>query len=329
MIGPFLSPVLLVASCLELTAMPDRDVPTLGQLTTEVRNPASTDIDCLTPEGIVRLMNGEDATVAAAVGREEAAIARAIEQIAARLRDGGRLIYIGAGTSGRLGVLDASECPPTFGTPPELVVGWIAGGPEALTHAVEDVEDSAERGRADAEWLGVRAVDAVVGITASGRTPYVLGAIEHARARDALTIGLACNPDSPLAAAVTIMIVPEVGPEVITGSTRLKAGTAQKMVLNMLSTGTMILLGKTFGNLMVDLQASNVKLRRRAVAIVQDAAHLSEERATEQLQAAQGEAKTAIVAARAGIDAPAARARLAAAHGSVRAALGEDAPCPG
>jgi N-acetylmuramic acid 6-phosphate etherase len=314
---------------LELIAMPDRDVQSLGELTTEARNPASIDIDCLTPEGIVRVMNGEDATVAAAVGREGAAIARAIEQIGARLRAGGRLIYIGAGTSGRLGVLDASECPPTFGTPPELVVGWIAGGPEALTHAVEDVEDSAEGGRADAEWLGVRAVDAVVGITASGRTPYVLGAIEHARARDALTIGLACNPDSPLAAAVTIMIAPEVGPELITGSTRLKAGTAQKMVLNMLSTGTMILLGKTFGNLMVDLQASNVKLRRRAVAIVQDAAHLSEERATEQLQAAQGETKTAIVAARAGIDAPAARARLATAHGSVRAALGEDAPCPG
>ncbi len=309
--------------------MPDRDAHSLSQLTTEARNPASTDIDCLTAEGIVRVMNGEDATVAAAVGREGTAIAGAIEQIAARLRDGGRLIYVGAGTSGRLGVLDASECPPTFGTPPDLVVGWIAGGPEALTHAVEDVEDSAERGHADAERLGVRAVDAVVGITASGRTPYVLGAIEYARTRGALTIGLACNRGAPLDAAVAIMIAPEVGAEVIAGSTRLKAGTAQKMVLNMLSTGAMILLGKTFGNLMVDLQASNVKLRRRAVAIVQDATHLNEEQAAAQLQAADGETKTAIVAARAGIDIPAARARLATARGSVRVALGGDAPCPG
>jgi N-acetylmuramic acid 6-phosphate etherase len=241
---------------------------------------------------------------------------------------GGRLIYVGAGTSGRLGVLDASECPPTFNTPPDLVVGWIAGGTRALTHAVEELEDSAEAGRADAELLGIAEPDAVVGITASGRTPYVLGAIAHANECGALTIGLACNPDSALAGLVAIMIAPVVGPEVIAGSTRLKAGTAQKMVLNMLSTGTMILLGKTFGNLMVDLRATNSKLRRRAVRIVQTATGLDEHAASALLHSSSGDAKTAIVAARAGIAPDLARERLAAAGGSVRAALGEATPCP-
>jgi N-acetylmuramic acid 6-phosphate etherase len=300
----------------------------LRDLATEKVNPLSAQIDCLNPREIVQLMNAEDAMVAAAVGAEAAPIAAAVEGIVERLRNGGRLIYIGAGTSGRLGVLDASECPPTFSTPPELVVGRIAGGAYALTHAVEEVEDDPDAGRADIAELGVTAADVVVGITASGRTPYVLGAIDAANKRDALTIGLACNAGSKLSELVQIMIAPEVGPEVIAGSTRLKAGTAQKMVLNMLSTSTMILLGKTFGNLMVDLRATNSKLRQRAIRIVAAATGLDEAAASELLEAANGEAKTAIVAARAGIKPAAARARLEVAGGSVRTALGKEAPCP-
>jgi N-acetylmuramic acid 6-phosphate etherase len=300
----------------------------LGELATEQRNPAAANIDCLSPLEIVRLMNAEDATVARAVEAELPHVAAAIEGIAARLRRGGRLVYVGAGTSGRLGVLDASECPPTFGTPPGLVVGWIAGGPGALDRAAEGVEDDADAGRRDAARLGIAETDAVVGITASGRTPYVLGAIGYANERRALTIGLACNRDSALADLVATMIAPAVGPEVIAGSTRLKSGTAQKMVLNMLTTGTMILLGKTFGDLMVDLRATNTKLRRRAVRIVRAATGLDEAAATALLRASGDETKTAIVAARAGIEPAAARERLAAADGSVRAALGDAAPCP-
>jgi N-acetylmuramic acid 6-phosphate etherase len=300
----------------------------LDALSTEQRNPASANIDCLSSLEIVALMNGEDAGVAKAVEAELPAIAEAVEAIAERLRGGGRLIYIGAGTSGRLGVLDASECPPTFNTPPGMVIGWIAGGPTALTEAVEELEDDVKVGRADVERLEISGKDVVIGITASGRTPYVLGAIAEANGRGALTIGLACNRNSELERLVQVMIAPLVGPEVITGSTRLKAGTAQKMVLNMLSTGTMILLGKTFGNLMVDLRATNQKLRQRAARIVQDATGLAEAEATALLQAAGGEAKTAIVAAHAGKDPAVARARLAEAGGSVRAALGSDAPCP-
>ncbi|MDP9368678.1 MAG: N-acetylmuramic acid 6-phosphate etherase [Chloroflexota bacterium] len=308
--------------------MSDDSTNELGRLETEGINAATAAIDCLSPLEIVQVMNAEDAKVAAAVERELPRIATAIEEIAARLRRGGRLIYVGAGTSGRLGVLDASECPPTFGTPPELVVGCIAGGPSALTSAVEEVEDSADVGRSDAARLAITEADVVVGIAASGRTPYVLGAIDHANAQGALTIGLACNAGTALERSVAIMIAPVVGPEVIAGSTRLKAGTAQKMVLNMLSTGTMILLGKTFGNLMVDLRATNTKLRRRATAIVQTATGLDEAAAASLLQASDGDAKIAIVVARAGISIEAARTRLDAASGSVREALGEAAPCP-
>ena len=304
------------------------DLGTLGRLATEGINPTTADIDCWDALRIVRAMNAEDATVAAAVERELPRIAAAVEQIAERLRRGGRLVYVGAGTSGRLGVLDASECPPTFGTPPEMVVGWIAGGPAALTRAIEGEEDRGEAGRDDLVRLGVVAADAVVGIAASGRTPYVLGAVAHAAALGALTVGIACNPDSALARRVEIMIAPVVGPEVIAGSTRLKAGTAQKMVLNMLSTGAMIRLGKTFGNLMVDVQASNAKLRRRAIGIVRAATGLPEEEAAALLTAADGETKTAIVAALTGLDPTTARQRLAASGGLVRAALGEAAPCP-
>ena len=293
----------------------------LGALETEKRNPATGAIDRMSAREIARAMNAEDATVAGAVGRELSQIAAAIEGITARLRWGGRLVYMGAGTSGRLGVLDASECPPTFSTPPELVVGWIAGGPEALTRSVEGAEDSAEAGRADAARLGVTGADALVGIAASGRTPYVLGAVSYARERGALTVGLACNSGTPLADAVEIVIAPVVGPEVIGGSTRLKAGTAQKMVLNMLSTGTMILLGKTYGNLMVDVQPTNGKLRRRAVAIVAQATGLPVPEAEALLRASHDEVKTAIVAALADVPPAAARERLAAAGGVVRAAL--------
>ena len=293
----------------------------LGALETEKRNPATDAIDRMSALEIARVMNAEDATVAGAVGRELPQIAAAIEGITARLRRGGRLVYMGAGTSGRLGVLDASECPPTFSTPPELVVGWIAGGPEALTRSIEGAEDSAEAGQVDAARLGITSADALVGIAASGRTPYVLGAVAYAKERGALTVGLACNSGTPLAQAVDIMIAPVVGPEVIGGSTRLKAGTAQKMVLNMLSTGAMILLGKTYGNLMVDMQPTNSKLRRRAVAIVAQATGLPDTEAGALLRAAHDDVKTAIVAALAGIAPTEARARLAAAGGVVRAAL--------
>jgi N-acetylmuramic acid 6-phosphate etherase len=293
----------------------------LGALETEKRNPATDAIDRMSALEIARVMNAEDATVAGAVGRELPQIAAAIEGITARLRQGGRLLYMGAGTSGRLGVLDASECPPTFNTPPELVVGWIAGGPGALTRSIEGAEDSAEAGRTDASRLGITSADALVGIAASGRTPYVLGAVAYARERGALTVGLACNSGTPLAQAVDIMIAPVVGPEVVSGSTRLKAGTAQKMVLNMLSTGAMILLGKTYGNLMVDMQPTNGKLRRRAVAIVAQATGLPDTEAEALLRAAHDEVKTAIVAALAGVAPTEARERLVAAGGVVRAAL--------
>ncbi len=293
----------------------------LSALTTEGVNPDTADLDRMSAAEIVRAMHTADATVAAAVGRESDAITRAVEGIAARLRAGGRLVYIGAGTSGRLGVLDASECPPTFGTPPELVVGWIAGGPDALTHAAENVEDDVEAGRRDAEALGITAADALVGIAASGRTPYVLGAVAYARQQGALTIGLACNAATPLAVACEIAISPVVGPEVVSGSTRLKAGTAQKMVLNTLSTGAMVLLGKTYGNLMVDVRATNEKLRRRAERIVAQATGLNDDAAARLLHECADEVKTAIVAAKTGASPDTARARLAAAGGVVRVAV--------
>src|SRR5258708_15851067 len=290
-------------------------------LETEKINPATREIDRMSPLEIVQVINAEDAKVAEAVKQELSHIARAIEQIAAWLRRAGRLVYFGAGTSGRLGALDASECPPTFNLPPEMVIGSVAGGPIALTLAVEDLEDSAEVGTVDAEQLGVTETDTLVGIAASGRTPYVLGAIARAKEVGALTIGLACNRNTPLEKAVEIMIAPVVGPEVITGSTRLKAGTARKMVLNMLSTGAMILLGKTFGNLMVDVQATNYKLQQRALSIVQQATGLDEQAARTLLDATGGEVKTAILVAQSNISPDQARERLTA-HGYIlRAAL--------
>lgn len=303
-----------------------RSAPDLGAisaLATEQVNPASAAIDQMSALEMVRVMNAEDALVAAAVATQAPQIAAAIEAIAEHMRSGGRLIYCGAGTSGRLGALDASECPPTFNISPDRVLGCIAGGSFALTQAAEDLEDSAEAGAVDVEQLAVGPNDVVVGITASGRTPYALGAIMSAKQAGAYTVGLACTADNPLAALVDILIAPVVGPEVIAGSTRLKAGTAQKMVVNMLSTGTMILLGKTYGNLMVDVRATNEKLRLRASAVVSRAARIDSAQAAALLAACDGEAKTAILVARAGGTPDQARKRLAAHDGALRAALGE------
>jgi len=290
-------------------------------LTTEGRNPHTTALDTMGALEIVRAMNAEDATVAIAVGQEAVAISAAVAGIVARFAQGGRLVYVGAGTSGRLGVLDASECPPTFNTPPGLVVGVIAGGRRALTESVEAAEDDPDVGAADIVALDIKAADAVVGIAASGRTPYVLGAVAEARRRGAFTVGVACNAGTALAAAVEVAIEVVVGPEVVSGSTRLKAGTAQKMVLNMLSTGAFVLSGKTYGNLMVDVRATNEKLRQRAVHIVQEATGLDAHDATAVLAGAGGEIKTAIVVALAGVSPEEARARIARCGGRVRAAL--------
>jgi N-acetylmuramic acid 6-phosphate etherase len=295
-------------------------------MTTEARNPASEKIDTLSPLEIVRLMNAEDARVAEAVGREAEAIARAVDVIANRIRAGGRLIYIGAGTSGRLGVLDASECPPTFSTPPEMVVGLIAGGYGALTRAVEGAEDHPETAVEDLKKVWLTSDDVLVGIATSGRTPYVIGGLKYAREVGAPAIGLACNDGSALADVCDLMITPVVGPEVISGSTRLKAGTATKLVLNMLTTGAMVLLGKTYGNLMVDLKATNTKLVLRSRRMVAELTGLSETDAEQQLARCDGELKTAVVAYRRGVSAEEARKLLASASGQLRQALEGSGP---
>jgi N-acetylmuramic acid 6-phosphate etherase len=293
----------------------------IDTLTTENRNPASEGIDRLSPLGIVRLMNDEDAKVAAAVRLEEQAIARAIEIIAERLGRGGRLIYLGAGTSGRLGVLDAAECPPTFNSRPEQVLGLIAGGETALTRAVEGAEDRPELAVADLDRVNVGANDTVVGIATSGRTPYVIAGLQHARRRGAATIGFSCNADPQLAAHCEVLISPIVGPEVISGSTRLKAGTATKLVLNMLSTGAMVRLGKTYGNLMVDLRATNTKLLDRSRRIVAVLTGLTQDEAESLLSHCGGEVKTAVVAHRRSVPPGAARELLQNAGGRLRSAL--------
>jgi N-acetylmuramic acid 6-phosphate etherase len=290
-------------------------------LLTESLNPCSESIDTLSPQEIVRLMNAEDAKVVEAVGAEAESIARAIEWTADRLRRGGRLVYIGAGTSGRLGVLDASECPPTFSTSPEMVVGLIAGGPFALTRAVEGAEDDPGRGAADIAALEVGDRDLVIGIATSGRTPYVLGAVREARRRGATTVGLSCNRPSLLGAAVDLEIAPLVGAEVISGSTRLKAGTATKMILNMISTGAMVSIGKTLGNRMVDLQPTNEKLRIRSRRILRELAGVDDALAGRILEACEGRLKRALVVALTGVDPVAAQAILDSQGGQVRAAI--------
>ncbi|MEU6522454.1 N-acetylmuramic acid 6-phosphate etherase [Streptomyces sp. NPDC046924] len=293
----------------------------LETLTTEAFRPELADVDRLPTLDIARLMNGEDATVAGAVAEQLPRIAAAIDAVADRMARGGRLVYAGAGTAGRLGVLDASECPPTFNTDPARVVGLIAGGPGAVVSSVEGAEDSAELAVSDLAALGLTADDSVVGVSASGRTPYAVGAVTRARERGALTVGLACNANSPLAAAAEHGIEVVVGPELLTGSTRLKAGTAQKLVLNMISTITMIRLGKTYGNLMVDVRASNEKLRarsRRIVALATGAADADIERA---LAATDGEVKHAVLVLLADVDGPTATRLLTEADGHLRAAL--------
>ena len=288
---------------------------------TESTNQRSQNIDTLSAREIVELMNAEDQMIAQAVAQEADAIAAAVDAIVERLHAGGRLLYIGAGTSGRLGVLDASECPPTFNTPPTMVIGIIAGGREALTNAIEGAEDNRDLAVRDLEQHGLCSQDCLVGIATSGRTPYVLAALEHAKHVGAVAIGLACNKDSAISQVADIMITPIVGPEIISGSTRLKAGTATKMVLNMLTTASMVRLGKTYGNLMVDLRATNSKLKERSLRIVQAITGLDAEQATACLLASDGEVKTAIVSAMCDISSDEARQRLQASQGHLRTAL--------
>jgi N-acetylmuramic acid 6-phosphate etherase len=291
------------------------------RLLTEQPNPAAAEIDAVSTEEMLRIINDEDRKVAEAVGAQIPAIARGVDAIVAAFESGGRLFYIGAGTSGRLGVLDASECPPTFGVPPALVQGIIAGGEPALTRATEASEDDPATGARDLLARGFTPADVLVALAASGRTPYALGAVAEARRIGAVTIGISCTPDSELARAVAIPITPLPGPEVVAGSTRLKAGTAQKMVLNMLSTGAFIRLGYVYGNLMVNVQPTNVKLLDRARRIVALAADVPYERAGGLLEQAGNSVRTAILMAKAGVDRAEAERRLANAGGRISRAL--------
>jgi N-acetylmuramic acid 6-phosphate etherase len=293
----------------------------MDHLTTEQNNPESVAIDQMDPIQIAMLMNREDLKVVAAVERVLPDIARAIEMVTERVQAGGRLIYIGAGTSGRLGVLDASECPPTFNTPPALVVGLIAGGHRALTNAIEGAEDNRQAGEEDLRGVELDAKDVVCGIATSGRTPYVLGGLAYARSLGAATLGVTCNAVSELSEVSDVLIAPVVGPEILSGSTRLKAGTATKMVLNMISTGTMIRIGKTYGNWMVDLRATNVKLKDRSIRIVSGITGLDRERAESLLARCDGEVKTAIVSQALGVEKIEAQERLKAAAGRLRTAI--------
>jgi N-acetylmuramic acid 6-phosphate etherase len=292
----------------------------LDDLLTEQRNPSSESIDNLPTLEMLRVINAEDAKVIGAVNKELPRIAGAVDAIVAAMRSGGKLFYIGAGTSGRLGVLDASECPPTFSVPPDLVQGIIAGGEPALSRATEASEDDPAAGARDLLSRGFKSGDVLCGIAASGRTPYVLGAIAEAHKRGSATIGISCTPNSELSRVVSIPIELLVGPEVVTGSTRMKAGTATKLVLNMLTTGTMIRLGYVYGNLMVNVQARNEKLRDRARRIVRDAAGVDDVHAGELLEAG-GSVRAAIVMAKKRVDRAAAEDLLARAGGIVARAL--------
>jgi len=293
----------------------------MDYLTTEQNNPDSISIDQMDPIEIARLMNREDQKVIQAVEKVLPAIAQAIQTVTQCIENGGRLIYIGAGTSGRLGVLDASECPPTFNTPPSLVVGLIAGGQRALTTAIEGAEDNAQAGAEDLRGVNLSPSDVVCGIATSGRTPYVLGALAYARTIQAATIGVTCNEISELSTVCDVLIAPVVGPEILSGSTRLKAGTATKLVLNMISTGTMIRIGKTYGNWMVDLRATNVKLKDRSIRIVSGITGLGRNESELLLAACDGEVKTAIVCHTLGVSKQAAQDRLMESNGRLRSAL--------
>lgn len=293
----------------------------LSQMITEGRNPASQNIDELSTEAMLRVINDEDKKVALAVEAIVPQIATAVDAICAAFQAGGRLIYCGAGTSGRLGILDASECPPTFGTPREQVIGLIAGGHKAILQAVENAEDNREQGAQDLRDIHFSRQDVLVGIAASGRTPYVLGALAYADEIGATTVALTCNPDSPMSQAAAIALTPVVGPEVVTGSSRMKAGTAQKLVLNMLTTGAMIRSGKVYGNLMVDVEATNQKLVQRQVNIVKQATDCDDATASTALNACGGHCKTAILMVLAGLTAEEAKTLLGQHQGFIRQAL--------
>jgi N-acetylmuramic acid 6-phosphate etherase len=291
-------------------------------LLTETRHPDTSRIDQLSTLEMMEIINAADRAVADAVHAELPRIAEAVDGIADRLEKGGRLFYTGAGTSGRLGVLDASECPPTFNVDPNLVVGLIAGGDYALRHSIEGAEDDAQQGIEDLKKHDLRPGDSLVGIAASGRTPYVVGGLIYANQLGALTVGLSCVPGSDVESRARIAITPAVGPEVITGSTRLRAGTATKLVLNMLSTGVMVRIGMVYGNLMVNVQPTNVKLKDRAIRIIAAATGVDEERAAD-LLAQAGAVRVAIVMQKLGMTQEQALGQLDAAHGRLRVALGE------
>jgi len=295
----------------------------LSKLVTESRNPNSDKIDTLSTLEILTLINNEDKQVALAVEQTLAQITQAVDAVVTAFQSGGRLIYSGAGTSGRLGILDASECPPTFGSDPKLVVGVIAGGHPAILQAVENAEDNSELGGRDLQALNFNAHDLLIGIAASGRTPYVLGAMQYALSLGARVVSLSCNPDSPMCALGQINITPIVGPEVVTGSSRMKAGTAQKMVLNMITTAAMIRCGKVFSNLMVDVQASNEKLRKRQKNIVMAATDCCQAQAEQALLQADNHCKTAILMFLSGDDVKTAQQKLSEHNGFIRQALAD------
>ena len=301
--------------------MAENLLQTLSTLITEQRNPNSMHVDSLSALEIVQLMNEEDKQVPLAIEKCLPQIAQAVECIVAAFQQGGRLVYIGAGTSGRLGVLDASECPPTFGVSPEMVKGIIAGGERALRHPIEGAEDSKSQAVVDLQTIHFSSKDVLVGIAASGRTPYVIGALEYAKSLGSVTVSIASNPNSAMANIVDIAIDTVVGPEVLTGSSRLKSGTAQKLVLNMLTTASMILMGKCYQNLMVDVQASNEKLKARAIRIVMQATDCDKALAEETLKQADQNAKLAIMMILSGLDRAQAEALLEKHQGKLQLAL--------
>ena len=301
--------------------MAENLLQTLSTLITEQRNPNSMHVDSLSALEIVQLMNKEDKQVPLAIEKCLPQIAQAVECIVAAFQQGGRLVYIGAGTSGRLGVLDASECPPTFGVSPEMVKGIIAGGEHALRHPIEGAEDSKAQAVVDLQTIHFSSKDVLVGIAASGRTPYVIGALEYAKSLGSATVSIASNPNSAMANIVDIAIDTVVGPEVLTGSSRLKSGTAQKLVLNMLTTASMILMGKCYQNLMVDVQASNEKLKARAIRIVMQATDCDKALAEETLKLADQNAKLAIMMILSGLDRAQAEALLEKHQGKLQLAL--------
>ncbi|MDE1236061.1 N-acetylmuramic acid 6-phosphate etherase [Vibrio aestuarianus] len=295
----------------------------LTQLVTEGRNSASADIDTLPTLEMLQVINREDQKVAFAVEKTLPQVAEAVDAIVLAFQTGGRLIYMGAGTSGRLGILDASECPPTYGSHPDLVVGLIAGGHQAILKAVENAEDNAELGQDDLKHLHLTDKDVVVGIAASGRTPYVLGGMAYAKSVGATVVAIACNPQCAMQQQADIAIIPVVGAEVVTGSSRMKAGTAQKLILNMLTSGAMIRSGKVFGNLMVDVEATNAKLIQRQNNIVVEATGCNSDQAEQALNACQRHCKTAILMILADMNAEQATQKLAKHNGFIRAALND------